>query len=164
MDYRITRCVADGSLCCGAPGSDEAGECCNAKRGVFLDNLKVVNTKPTAGTSSQILSTTSASSSATSSPSGTPAASSDSRSNTGAIVGGVVGGIGGIAVIAAVAWFLLRRRKQQSNVAELSNDYPLVPNEKYRLQQELPGDNQHYDAELHGTGVGPVEMDGSTRR
>jgi hypothetical protein len=163
MDYRITRCVADGSLCCGAPGSDEAGECCNAKRGVFLDGLKVVNTKPSGGVSSQILSATSGTSSATSSPSSTAAASSGSKSNTGAIVGGVVGGIGGIAVIAVVAWLLLRRRKQQLHVAEVSGEQH-YPAEKYRLQGELPGDNHRYEAELHGGNVAPVEMDGSNRR
>lgn len=37
--------------------------------------------------------------------------SSDSSNHTGAIVGGVVGGVAGLALIAIVLWFLLRRRK-----------------------------------------------------
>ena len=38
--------------------------------------------------------------------------SSHSSSDTGAIVGGVVGGVGGIILLAALAWFILRRRPQ----------------------------------------------------
>ncbi|TDZ23877.1 Kelch repeat-containing protein [Colletotrichum orbiculare MAFF 240422] len=34
-------------------------------------------------------------------------------SSTGAIVGGVVGGVGGVALIGALVWFLLRRRRKR---------------------------------------------------
>ncbi|GME60022.1 Kelch repeat protein [Neofusicoccum parvum] len=37
-----------------------------------------------------------------------------SSSNTGAIVGGVVGGVAGLALLAGLAWLLLRRRKRNA--------------------------------------------------
>ncbi|KAH8646696.1 hypothetical protein BX600DRAFT_518735 [Xylariales sp. PMI_506] len=48
----------------------------------------------------------------TSTPSG-----SGSGSSTGAIVGGVVGGVGGIAMVAFVAWFLIRRNNKKKDAA-----------------------------------------------
>ncbi|GME64071.1 Kelch repeat protein [Neofusicoccum parvum] len=55
-------------------------------------------------------SATSASSTSSSSASSTTS-SSGSSNNTGAIVGGVVGGVVGLALVAVLAWFLLRRRR-----------------------------------------------------
>lgn len=34
-NYRVTRCLEDGSLCRGSPESREVIECCKARRGVF---------------------------------------------------------------------------------------------------------------------------------
>ncbi|KAK7752344.1 hypothetical protein SLS62_005680 [Diatrype stigma] len=58
---------------------------------------------------------------ADSSSSGIPApagASGGSSTNTGAIVGGVVGGVGGIALIALLAFFLIRRSKKNKNLQQ----------------------------------------------
>ena len=42
-----------------------------------------------------------------------PGASKTSHSNTGAIAGGVVGGVAGLAIVGAVAWVYLRRKRQR---------------------------------------------------
>lgn len=41
---------------------------------------------------------------------------SSSNTNTGAVAGGVVGGIAGLALLAGLLWFLLRRRKGPSSL------------------------------------------------
>ncbi len=47
-------------------------------------------------------------------PTSTPEPGSGSSTPVGAIVGGVVGGVAGLALIGAGAWFLLRRRRRQT--------------------------------------------------
>jgi hypothetical protein len=46
-----------------------------------------------------------------------PESQSTQPTPVGAIVGGVVGGVAGIAIIAFVAWFLVRRRTQNTNAS-----------------------------------------------
>jgi hypothetical protein len=160
MDYKITRCPRDGSLCCGAPGTPEAGECCNQGRGVYLDDLKILTTRPTSGSLSATSAAT-ASVTPTSSPSSSPAASttpsSGTNSNTGAIVGGVVGGIGAVAILAVATWLLRRHKKRNQKYTEEAHE-TVVISEKYQTRSELPYDNYRYHGELHGHSVGPAEM------
>jgi hypothetical protein len=65
--------------------------------------------------------------SATAGPSTPGAADPESQSTQptpiGAIVGGVVGGVAGIAIIAFVAWFLVRRRTQDDNASLASGGH-----------------------------------------
>ncbi|KAJ5158908.1 uncharacterized protein N7500_008559 [Penicillium coprophilum] len=49
-----------------------------------------------------------------STPTSDSANSGSSHSNTGAIAGGVVGGVAGVGILIALAWFLLRRRRKNS--------------------------------------------------
>jgi hypothetical protein len=49
-----------------------------------------------------------------------------SHSNTGAIAGGVIGGVAGVAILIALAWCLLRRRKKQAQDSQ-SIQRPPVP-------------------------------------
>ena len=54
--------------------------------------------------------------------------SSDSNStNAGAIAGGVVGGVGGIALIAALVWFFLRRRRKENSADGTASDFDQGP-------------------------------------
>lgn len=58
------------------------------------------------------------------SPSPPPPSSSPSHSsgsNTGAIVGGVLGGIAGLALVAALIWFL-RRKNRKARMTALKED------------------------------------------
>jgi len=55
-------------------------------------------------------------SSGTGGGSGTTGSGTSHQSHVGAIVGGVVGGLGGLAVIGALAFFLLRRKKSSSQM------------------------------------------------
>lgn len=66
------------------------------------------------------------------------ASPSTGSSNKGAIAGGVVGGCAGLALIIALVWFLLHRRRKQTN-ATISPDAS-TPAEKYTsAPRELPG-------------------------
>jgi hypothetical protein len=159
-DYKLTRCPKDNSLCCGAPGTPEAGECCNQGRGVYLDNLTILTTKPTASSysvaptaSPSATPTTSASSS---SSSATP--SPGNKSNTGAIVGAVVGAIGGIAIFGLAIWLLRRHKKRDEKPIDEVHETVIVP-EKYQMRGELPFDNYRHHGELHGHSIGPAEME-----
>lgn len=92
--------------------------------------------------STQLSSTSIATSSISSSitiPSITPTlASSDNHTNTGAIVGGVIGGVAGLAIIGAVVFIFLRKRKRPSFDQEVfrpdnsDDDYGYNRNTVYR--------------------------------
>lgn len=70
---------------------------------------------------------------------------------TGAIVGGVVGGVGGLALIALLAFLLLRRRNRSKKEAEIANSsaYPPAP----PTQQIFPPQQQHYTGPAAPPGV-----------
>lgn len=71
--------------------------------------------------------------------------SSSSSTNVGAIAGGVVGGVVGLALLAFLAWFLLRRRKnkQAGNPYLLQDRHEVDGNgvTKYRMDAPV-GANQ----------------------
>jgi hypothetical protein len=53
-----------------------------------------------------------------------PSSSSGSKPNVGAIAGGVVGGVVALVVIAALAWFFLRRRRRQNQDTRTGSNLP----------------------------------------
>ncbi|KAL4935996.1 hypothetical protein BDV06DRAFT_116065 [Aspergillus oleicola] len=114
-------------------------------------------------TSASVSATPSPTASTTNTPTAPPDTDTDSSSstNTGAIVGGVIGGCAGVALIAILAWFLWRRRRQQksfSGAPLMSPDAVAAPlKEQYGAygpeqggfhQAEL--DNSAVRAELYG--------------
>lgn len=78
----------------------------------------------------------------TPSPSGTSSPSSSS-SNGGAIAGGVVGGIAGLALIAGLLWFFLRRWKQSRPQAHSMRLMEHVLEKLGSPRSELPSDNDN---------------------
>ncbi|KAF2036777.1 hypothetical protein EK21DRAFT_83707 [Setomelanomma holmii] len=81
------------------------------------------------------------------------------KHNTGAIAGGVVGGIAGLALIAALGFFLLRRHRRKHGPHELHNTsaarHRELGNEKSKY--ELPAVNQDDPAELIGNELRELE-------
>ncbi|KAL2862631.1 uncharacterized protein BJX67DRAFT_365913 [Aspergillus lucknowensis] len=91
-------------------------------------------------------------------PTTTTSSDSSSSTNTGAIAGGVVGGVVGAALIVAVIWFLLRRRRKNAVAAPLpaagtytgtGNPYKDPVKEQFAPRAEL--ENRAVPAELPGT-------------
>lgn len=152
MDYTVTQCE-DGSICCGTRGTPEYGDCCRNKRGVFLDNLKVVSTRPAN------MSTVAAPTASTSSrPTQSLSPSTNSKNYTGAIAGGVVGGlVAGILATVLGLWLLRRHRSRKSPNGNELEDTTVVAPEKYAMRAELPYHGSHVPNELHG-GPAAVEL------
>lgn len=110
---------------------------------------------------------TSTSGSGSSTGSGGGSSGSGSSNHTGAIVGGVVGGVGGLALIALLAWLVMRRRRKTKytpaathNAQELSGgaqqQAPYYPQEYYQEQKpELWSHPSEMSADRP-----PLEMDG----
>ena len=128
----------------------------------YLSNMLTTLLTATATNSSSSSNSTTAAA-PTSTPSGT---------NTGAIVGGVVGGVTGLALIAGAAWFLLRRRKKNSQKYTYS---PAAGQEdiykgRYAPQNQQPGEDipkpegsiyrdGQWVSEVHNQSIGPAELD-----
>ncbi|KAL4933786.1 uncharacterized protein BDV17DRAFT_286598 [Aspergillus undulatus] len=116
----------------------------------------------TASASTSASATPSATGSPTNTPTTLPESDSDkSSNNTGAIVGGVIGGCAGLTLIAILAWFLWRRRRQQkaASSAPLMNPGAVgaPPKEAYGVYGPEQGgvyeaelDNNVVRAELYG--------------
>ncbi|KAJ5383090.1 hypothetical protein N7517_001001 [Penicillium concentricum] len=79
---------------------------------------------PTSTSSNTATATPTPTATAVSSTSGTD--TNNAKNNTGAIAGGVVGGVGGVAILIALVWLLLRRRKKQAQASQ-STERPPVP-------------------------------------
>ncbi len=91
---------------------------------------------------------------------------SSGSSDKGALISGIVGGVGGLAVIAIVAFFLIRRRLKQraSKAAELDARYSMPPqagaggqyDDYYKyggtpyqsVPAEMPGQTHHMSYEM----------------
>ena len=124
----------NGSYCCGSANQAinlNATRCCQQGNGFFLKDGVITQANQTAPTSVAGPTITGVPASAASpivSPTPTPVPSKPSH--TGAIVGGVIGGIAGLALIAAIVFFILRRsrqpRQQEAPVKELGGSglYP----------------------------------------
>jgi hypothetical protein len=91
-------------------------------------------------------------------PSPTPSAT-PGKSHTGAIAGGVVGGIAGLAIIAALGFFLLRRHRKKHSPHELHNNSSSTGGElgTEKNRHELQAVNENNPAELWGPEVRELE-------
>ncbi|KAL9109765.1 MAG: hypothetical protein Q9227_005634 [Pyrenula ochraceoflavens] len=139
----------NGSYCCGHPKN-----CCDYPSQTFqLPAATTVTTIPyTIGSSA----TASAQSNVSSASSSTAASSSNSKLSVGASAGiGVSVAIVGLALIAGLAWFFLRRRRQQRlhslHATETDSSGPIRPLElhgshKKRLSDpsEMPAATEKY--------------------
>ncbi|KAL8868120.1 MAG: hypothetical protein Q9174_005203 [Haloplaca sp. 1 TL-2023] len=176
-DQQVTPC-SDGSYCCGdgSLGSD----CCNEGRGVFIRDGTTQRENPSAtatnGASSATASAsmpTDPSSDAQSSgavPASTspPATSSESGPNVGAIVGGVIGGLAGLLLVLAALWFFVFRKRRSKDVPSSQSSPPeYYSSEKPQPAQETHGSymEEYSRTELEGGRVSKVrgrsEMDAS---
>ncbi|KAJ5468766.1 hypothetical protein N7475_006518 [Penicillium sp. IBT 31633x] len=133
---------ANGWFCC--PEGTEAFQRPNGWVGCTDDistldkNMSLLAIRYAASTStplpsSTMVSTTTSATSASAtstgqdSPTADAANTSSSSSNTGAIAGGVVGGVAGLAILAGLIWFLLRRRKTaRNNIGVPTDPSPLM--------------------------------------
>ncbi|KAJ5494370.1 hypothetical protein N7463_010457 [Penicillium fimorum] len=87
------------------------------------------STTPSSSTSGAVAATPTPTNNANTDTSPTPtnnANTGTSHSNIGAIAGGVVGGVAGVAILIALAWYLLRGRKKQAQDSQ-SIQRPPVP-------------------------------------
>jgi hypothetical protein len=89
----------------------------------------------------------------TSTASASPTAAPTHHSDTGAIVGGVVGGVAGLAIVVAIIFFALSRRRRQQHKTEHERA-PAAPaheignsDQKYELPHP-PAEMEQYPVEL----------------
>lgn len=135
----LTQC-GDGTLCCGNKYAFVGADCCRKRKGLFLENDKLVSTSASASSAP----TASSSASGTPSALGTPLAAaasatsspaSSSGNNTGAIVGGVVGGMAAIVIAAMAFWyFIIRRNLKQGRQQREGAGYEDQTGDKPRWQ------------------------------
>ncbi|KAH8723823.1 hypothetical protein GQ44DRAFT_709677 [Phaeosphaeriaceae sp. PMI808] len=174
-----------GYFCCphGSRGYNKSNTNGCAPSGVSVSGVQMLTTVkvgvdpatfvPVASSSAAISTApTSVSASATPTSTGSSVQSgapqTSSGPNVGAIAGGVVGGVVGIALIAFLAWFFLRRKKRTDAHELQANPYLL---QQHQNRSELE-DKYQYDAALHEADGArapgelpatqkPVELDGS---
>lgn len=121
---------------------------------------KISSTQPSAQES--------ATQSSTAVPTGTKSPeSSSSSTNTGAIAGGVVGGVAGLALILAAIWFFLRRKRSQTEPA--APQYVQFEDKASHAAPAGGGSNPpYYNAselgELDARSKSPTELDGTQPR
>ncbi|KAH7134932.1 hypothetical protein B0J11DRAFT_564384 [Dendryphion nanum] len=118
-DHVTLRTCDDGSYCCGT--NAEAANCCARRHGKFLSKGQVLTTNPLLTSSSTTSSLASPSLSSMTTISTTNSISSQTeniqpqpvKSETPLIAGVVVGGVLGLAIIIAVVWLIMHRRKME---------------------------------------------------
>lgn len=115
----------------------------------------------TTSTTSSSSSASATSSPTTSSTSGPPASGSSSD-HTGAIVGGVVGGVVALSILAVIAWFTLKKRRQRgkSRTKGSHGEKNQAAEETTRIHEadtETPRTELHGESsQTAGTGTGTV--------
>ncbi|KAL4863617.1 hypothetical protein BDV12DRAFT_177310 [Aspergillus spectabilis] len=149
--FRATNLEAGGEPVVGVGCADEypEGEYNSAIVPVAIGTDVSSETPTPTPTSSSTSSTTTTT--PTSEPTTPDSNSSSPSTNTGAIAGGVVGGVAGLALIIALIWFFLRRRKQRFTQVPTSYfEPPAEPKTQGAFGAEL--DNNSVRAELDGRG------------
>ncbi|KAK7567372.1 hypothetical protein IWX49DRAFT_596709 [Phyllosticta citricarpa] len=68
----------------------------------------------------------------------TQESSQGSSNHAGAIAGGVVGGVAGVALLAGLAFFLVRRRRASSKPSDPIQEYPMAEKDAQNEYNELP--------------------------
>ena len=161
----VTTC-GDRSLCCGSIDQEAGQTCCSHRKGVYLENGKLVSTPPasaaasTAATASPTSSSSPSSSSSSASPSPNP-----SSNNTGAIVGGVVGGIAGIVAAALAFWYFMIRKslRQRSQAPNGFEPYNTGTGKIWQDPSEAPTYERRGELDSTPAQAGTLELDGSGR-
>ena len=102
----------DMSLCCGDPKQGHGQSCCSFRKGLFLQDGKIVPTLSATATASTASASTAILSAAPSTSASTLAATSPPPStNIGAIVGGVIAGVAATVILALAFWYWMIRGK-----------------------------------------------------
>ena len=89
--------------------------------------------------------------SSTATASTTAATKHDGGTNAGAIAGGVVGGVAGLCAILAIAWFILRRQRQNSDHQQAAHDTSTEI--KYTPMGEMSAENELVPPRMHELGA-----------
>ena len=115
VDYSIDECTGTGAAqsSSSAPSSSSTSTLSSAvgtSSSGSSSKASTTSTSTPGASSTQTSSTSSQSSNATSAP-----VASKSSTDVGAIAGGVVGGVAAVAILGALAFLLLRRKRKQSD-------------------------------------------------
>lgn len=161
-DQMVTPC-ADGSCCCGQNATD----CCNSNKGVWIVNGTTTNIDPASATYSSATKSSSISSSSSSTTStatitnapdttATPTSpTSTPKDHTGVIAGGVIGGLAVLALAAGAAYYILKQKRRGSTD---------MPESSAKYSELAPNGDKSPALASGSSGVEAMEMDGMTQR
>ena len=148
-DEMVTPCP-DGSYCCGQNATD----CCNDKKGVWIVNGTTTNVNPASATKTSSSSTTQTPT-ITGEPASPGTTATSSQNDTGAIVGGVVGGLAVLVLAAGAAYYFFRRKSRRQDA---------VPESTAKYSELAPDANKSPTFVSEVSGAEVIEMDGTNRR